>query len=98
MMFLSLLLANSFLGQINQNDGMDHSKSTKKVNHVCYLVYQTENNAIFQGQNILMYSLHTSIASANSLLSINITCVEILNHSHQGIPAELKDTSEQEEF
>ena len=98
MMFLSLLLANSFLGQINQNDGMDHSKSTKKVNHVCYLVYQTENNAIFQGQNILMYSLNASIASANALLSINITGVEILNHSHQGISAELKDTSEQEEF
>ena len=42
-------------------------------NHVCYLFNKTESNAMLQGQNIQMDSLHTSTALANWFLSRNIT-------------------------
>ena len=49
-------------------------------------------------RNISVDRLYTNIGLANWLLSSNIICVETLNHNRQGIPAELKDTSEQEDF
>ena len=67
-------------------------------NYVRYLVNQTENNVELRGRNISMDRLYTSISLANWLLGRKITCVGTLNHNRQGIPTELKNTSEREEF
>ena len=67
-------------------------------NYVRYLVNQTENNVELRGWNISMDRLYTSISLANWLLGRKITCVGTLNHNRQGIPTELKNTSEREEF
>ena len=45
-----------------------------------------------------MDRLYRSISLANWLLGRKITCVGILNHNSLGIPTELKNTSEREEF
>ena len=67
-------------------------------NYVYYLVNQTANNVELQGRNISMDRLYRSISLANWLLGRKITCVGILNHNSLGIPTELKNTSEREEF
>ena len=67
-------------------------------NYVYYLVNQTANNVELQGRNISMDRLYRSISLANWLLGRKITCVVILNHNSLGIPTELKNTSEREEF
>ena len=45
-----------------------------------------------------MDRLYTSISLANWLLGRKITCVGTLNNNRQGIPTELKNISEREEF
>ena len=45
-----------------------------------------------------MDRLYRNISLANWLLGRKITCVGTLNHNRQGIPTELKNTSEREEF
>ena len=42
--------------------------------------------------------LYTNISLANWIHGKKITCVGTLNHNRQGIPTELKNTFEQEEF
>ena len=42
--------------------------------------------------------LYTNISLANWIHGRKITCVGTLSHKRQGIPTELKNTSEREEF
>ena len=53
---------------------------------------------MLQGQNISVDCLYMSIALANWLFSRIITWEGRLNHNHQDIPAEFKDSSILEEF
>ena len=45
-----------------------------------------------------MDCLYTSILSANWIFGRKTTCVGTLNHNHEGIPTELKNISEREDF
>ena len=67
-------------------------------NNVRYLVNQTANDVELQGQNISMDRLYTSILLSTWLLGKKITYVGTLNPNCQGIPTELKNTSEREGF
>ena len=51
-------------GKLEKREGPYYINSTQ--NHVCYLVNQTENNTMLQGQNIQMDSLYTSVLLANN--------------------------------
>ena len=67
-------------------------------NYVRYLVNQTVNHVELQSQNISMDHLYTSISLANWLLDRKTACIGTLNQNRQGIPVELKNTSERKNF
>ena len=85
-----------YAGKLEKGEGLYCIESTE--NYVRYLVNQTENDVELQRRDISMDWLYTSISLANWFLGRKIPCVITLNHYRQGIPAELKNTSEQEQF
>ena len=94
--FLYMYKACAYGGKPEKGEGPYYIDATE--NYVCYLFNQTANDIELQGRNISMYRLYTSISLANRLLGRIITCVETLNNNRQGIPTELKNTFEREEF
>ena len=88
--------ACSYAGKPEKGEGPHYIDSIE--NYVRYLVNQTANDVELQGRNISMDRLYTILSLANWLLGRKITCVGTLNHNRQGIPTELKNTSERVEF
>ena len=63
--------------------------------------YLVENLSIYvdlQGRNISFDRLYTSVPLAQWLLSHNITCVGTLQSNRRGIPVEIKDVKDREQF
>ena len=85
-----------YAGKPVKGEGPYYIESTE--NYVCYLVNRTANDVELQGRNISMDRLYTRISLANWLLDRKITYVGTLNHNRQGIPTELKNKFEREEF
>ena len=67
-------------------------------NYVKYLVEEFEKDASLPGQNIWTDRLYMSISLANWLLERGITTVGTLNTNRIGIPDEIKQTKDREEF
>ena len=72
---------------------IDHTE-----NYVKYLVEGFEKDASLLGRNISTDRLYTSISLANWLLECGITTVGTLNTNRIGIPDEIKQTKDREEF
>ena len=88
--------AFSDAGKPEKGEGPHYIDS--KENCVRYLVNQTANDVELQGRNISMDHLYTNISLADWLLGRQTTCVGTLNHNRQGIPTDLKNASEPEEY
>ena len=82
----------------NPKDGngpyyIDHTE-----NYVKYIVEDFEKEASLLGRNISTDRLYTSISLANWLLERGIITVGTLNTNRIGIPEEIKQTKDREEF
>ena len=76
----------------NQKKGKGHTTSALQKIMFVILSIKLQMMLILQGRNISMEML------ANWMFGRKTTCVETLNHNHEGIPTELKNKSEREDF
>ena len=88
--------AASYSGKPKDGNGSYYSDHTE--NYVKYLVEEFEKDESLLGRNILTDRLYTSISLANWLLERGITTVGTLNTNRIGIPDEIKQTKDPEEF
>ena len=85
-----------YSGKPENDDGPYYIDNNEQ--YVKYLVNETEKDIFLHGRNISTDRLYTSIAFANWLLDRHITTVGTLNTNRIGIPDELKNTKDRNEF
>ena len=85
-----------YSGKPENGDGPYYIENTEQ--YVKYLVNETEKDISLHGRNISTDRLYTSIPLANWLLDRHITTVGTLNTNRIGIPDELKNTKDRNEF
>ena len=88
--------AAPYIGKPKDGNGpyyIDHTE-----NYVKYLVEKFEKYTSLLGRNISTDQLYTSISLANWLLERGITKVGTLNTNQIGIPDEIKQKRDREEF
>ena len=85
-----------YSGKPENGDGPYYIDNTEQ--YVKYLVNETEKDISLHGRNISTDRLYTSIPLANWLLDRHITTVGTLNTNRIGIPDELKNTKDRNEF
>ena len=85
-----------YAGKPPIGDGSYYIDSTE--NYMKYLMNATETDVSLKGQNISTDRLYTNIPLADWLFDRNITTVGTLNSNRMGIPDELKNPKEREEF
>ena len=85
-----------YSGKPENGDGPYYIDNTEQ--YVKYLVNETEKDISLHGRNISTDGLYTSIPLANWLLDRHIITVGTLNTNRNGIPDELKNTKDRNEF